>query len=190
MPGFVDRSEEALVEEVARDTRRDPDVTGTERSREGVRRDVLAAALEVVAQALDRLERIGDLQVGVEAAIEDAIVDRIRMTRDIGDKRHDRALQLGEDCLELGGLQAGLAAVEQRIVGAILIADRIGDATVQLDVFHEIRLEEAELLVASRLLPSGPRDGARARDLGDQVGGQLARFVVVAACDPDEAGFV
>ncbi len=153
-------------------------------------RDVLASALEVVAEAPHQVERVGKLEVGVEAAIEDAVVDRVGVSCNVRHQGNDRALQLGEDRLELCCLHAGLAPVEQRVVGSVCIAERVRDAPVQLDVLLEVRLEDAELLVFSRFLPRGTCEGAGAGGLGDQVGRELALLVVVATGDPDEAGLV
>ena len=152
--------------------------------------DVLAAALQVVAQPLHHLERVRDLQVGIETAVQDAVVHRVGVARDVSHQRHDRLFELGEHRLQLLRRHAGLSAVEQRVVGAVLVSDGVGDPTIELDVLFEIRREQAEVLVVARLLPDRPGGGTGACDLRHEVGRKLACLVVVAARDPDEAGFV
>src|ERR1700686_4756769 len=104
----MDRAEKALVEEVARDARGDADVARSKRGGEGVGRDVLAPALEVVAELGDQVQREPELCGWVKAAVEDAVVDRIRIARDVCDERKDRPLGLGETRLERLVVRAGV----------------------------------------------------------------------------------
>ena len=93
-------------------------------------RFVLAPALEVIAQPLDHPERVRNLQVRIEAAIQDAIIDRVGVACDVGDQGHDRLFELGEDRFQLRGRHAWFAAVEERIVRTVLVTDRICDPAV------------------------------------------------------------
>src|SRR2546430_9204830 len=69
MSGFVDRAEEAFVEEVARDPGRDADVARPEACRKRMLRDVLEAPLEVLAEPLDDSKRVRRLEVRWETAM-------------------------------------------------------------------------------------------------------------------------
>ena len=64
-------------------------------------RDVLAPALQVIAEPLDDLERVRDLEVGVEFPTEHTVIDRIGVPSDVRDEWHDRLLELGKDRLQL-----------------------------------------------------------------------------------------
>src|SRR6266516_1067136 len=187
VPGFVYRTEQALVEELTGDARRDANVVRAETAREGMGRDVLAPALEVIAKPLDDLERVRDLEIGVEIPMQGAVIDRVCMPPDIRDEWHDRLLELGEDRLQLGRLHARLGAIEERVVGAFLVAQRICDAPVELDVLLEVRGEQGVVLIVTSFLPDGPRHRAGAGDLGDQVRWELARLLEVATRDADQA---
>src|SRR5437773_8439587 len=112
------------------------------------------------------------------------------MARYITDERNDRPLELGKDGLQLVGRQAGLGAVEQRIIGSLPVAERIGDLTVQLDVPFEIGLEQLEVRVLACLLPDRACGRAGASDLRDELSRQLARQVVIAAGDTNDAGVI
>src|SRR5713101_3028145 len=76
MAGLVDRTEEAFVEEVAINARRDADVAWTERDAKRMRGDVLPAALEVVTELRDRLQCVRELLVGSESTPQHAVIDR------------------------------------------------------------------------------------------------------------------
>ena len=186
----MNRSEETLVEEVAGDTCGDAYVAGAEAGREGMRGNVLASAHQVIAEPFDDIERIRKLQVRVESAIQDAVIDRLAMAGDVRDQRHDRLLELSEYGRELGGSHTGLAAVDEGVIRLVLVAECVGYAAVELDVLLEIGREQGEVLVVPGLLPHGPGHRTRARDLGDQVGGKLASLVVVAPGDAHDAGLV
>jgi hypothetical protein len=112
------------------------------------------------------------------------------VSRDVGDEGDDGALELRKDGLELPGRHARLGAVDERVVSAVLVAERVGNPAVELDVSFEVRREDLELLLAPCLLPCGSRNGAGVGDLGDELRGDLDRLVVVAAGDPDQAGLV
>src|ERR1700686_4687323 len=120
-------------------------------------RDVLASALEVVAELGDQVERISELGGGVKPAVDHAVVDSVRMSRDVRDQRNNRLLELGENRLELVGGQSRLVPVQQRVVGALGISEGVGDLAVQLDVFLEGGSEDLEVGLTPRLLPQGPR---------------------------------
>src|SRR2546423_11007403 len=94
VPGFMDRTEQALVEERTRHARGDADVIGAETAREGMGRDVLSPMLEVVAEPLDHPKRVGNLEVGVVIAMEDAVIDQVRVPPDVRHERDDRGFQL------------------------------------------------------------------------------------------------
>jgi len=90
----------------------------------------VAAALEVVAKLCHQVQCVPDLHHRLKPAVQHPVVDRIRIPRDVGDQRHDGFLEVGEDRLELVGRHAGLVTIEQRVVGAVLIPNRISDPAV------------------------------------------------------------
>src|SRR2546428_12149904 len=178
VPGLVDRTEKALVEEVAIHARGNADVARTERDAEWMRRDVLPPALEVVAELGDRVERVLELLVGIEATTQHAVVDRFRVSRDVGDQRHDGGLELVEDRLELVGRQPGLRAVQKSVVRTLLETESIGNSPIELDVLLEVGGEKLEVGLTAGPLPMGSGGGSRVGDLRDQLRWQLARLVV------------
>jgi hypothetical protein len=155
-----------------------------------MRRDVLPAAFEVVAELGHGLERVADLLVGIEPAMQHAVVDGVRVPFDVSDKRHDGGLELIEDRLELIGRQSWFGPVEEGVVGSLLVAERFGDPLVELEVLLEVGGEQREVGLVSSLLPVRSRGCARVGDLGHELGRQLASLVVIAARDPHEAGVV
>ena len=52
--------------------------------------DVLAPALEVVAEALDQVEGVRDLEIGVEAAVQHAVVASIRVLTSARPRKRSR----------------------------------------------------------------------------------------------------
>ena len=153
-------------------------------------RDVLAASLQVVAELGDQVERVLDLQRRVVAEIEHPVVDRIGVPRNAGDQRHDRLLELGEDRFELVGGEARLKTIQQRVIRAALIPERVGDLAVELEVLLEGRREDLEVGLPACLLPHGPRGRAGPSSLGYELGRQLALLLVVAPGDPDQARLI
>src|ERR1700704_977862 len=141
--GLVDRAEEALVEEIARDARGDAHIAWAEGDAERMRGDVLPSALEVVAEPGDRFQRVLELLVGIETAAKDAVVDGLGTALYVCDQRDDRGLELGEDGLEVVGRQARFGPVEQGVIGPLLESESLRDLDVELDVLLEVRREEA-----------------------------------------------
>src|SRR3982074_936654 len=103
MSRLMDRAEQALVEKVARHTRCYARITRSKRGGEGMRGEALAAALSVLAELRHQLQAVLDLHRWFKPAIKGAVVHCVRVPRDVGDQGHDRALELGEDRLELVG---------------------------------------------------------------------------------------
>src|SRR5260221_4451361 len=190
MASLMDRTEEAFVEEVAIHPRGDADVAWTERDAERMGGDVLPAALEVGSELRDRLQRVRELLVGIESTTQHAVIDRFGPSRYVSDQRHDGGLEIVEDRLQLVGRQSRLGAVQKRVVGPLLETERVGDSPVELDVLLEVRREEPEVGLVSRLLPMGTSGRAGVGDLSDELGRQLPRLVVVAARDANQAGFI
>ena len=155
-----------------------------------MRRNILAAALQVVAEPLDQPQGVGKLQVGVETAIEDAIVHGVGMTSDVSRERDDGPLELGEDRFELCGGHARLAAIDECVVGSLVVTDRVRDSPIQLDVLFEVGSEQAEVILAASLLPDRLRHAAGVGNLRDELGWELGRFVEVASRDAHQACFV
>src|SRR5713226_2237471 len=142
---------------------------------------VLTTSIELVAEPGHHLERIAELAVGVESPAEDAVVDGIRMPRDVRHQRDDRRLELVEDCLQLLGGQPRLSAIQERVIRSLLITQGVSDATAELNVSLQVRRKKLEIVVVARLLPDRPPCRAGGGDLGHQLRRKLACFVIVAA---------
>ncbi len=138
-----------------------------------MRGDVLPASLEVVTELGHCVERVLDLLVRVESAIQHAVVDRVRVALDVGDERHDGGFQLVEDRFQLIRGEAGLGAVQQRVVRPLLVAERLGNSLVELDVLFQVWSKELEVGLATRPLPVGPRRRGGMRDFRDELGRKL-----------------
>jgi hypothetical protein len=152
-----------------------------------VSRNILPPPLDVIPQPGHDLQRVLELNGRVEAPIQNPVVHRLGMPRNVADQRHDGSLELREDALQLVGRQPRLSAIEQRIVRALLVAQRVGDPPVQLDILLEVWREELEVRILARLLPHRPCRRPGASNFRHQLRRQLARVIVVAACDPNQA---
>ncbi|TMB77390.1 MAG: carboxypeptidase M32 [Chloroflexi bacterium] len=114
-------------------------------------RFVLAPALEVIAQPLDHPERVRNLQVRIEAAIQDAIIDRVgvaragSVARPVWEKaRHDENFGLFapylEKNVELNRRIADAIGYEDRPYDALLDRSEPGMTTAQLEaIFAELK---------------------------------------------------
>lgn len=95
------------------------------------------------------------------------------MPRDVGDQRHYRLLELGEDRLELVGRQTWLIAIQQCVVRSVLVPECVGDPAVELDVLFESWHEQLEVRLAAGLLPNRTRGRPCFRYLRDELGESL-----------------
>ena len=169
----------------------EPDVVGRDRGGERVHGRVEAHRIRVEADALEDIEHRDPLRVGPEPAEEGAAVaDHLLGGAGGGDDGHEGIAQLGEERAELGGREAGLEVVEQRVV-RMLVALEAGDVAVpQLDLAGEGVAEPPEVVRGARLLPCLLAERVGLRDLRGQLGGDADRFLEVAPRPVDEPDVV
>ena len=124
------------------------------------------------------------LTVGRELAVEHVGARRLAGVRDLTDERGEFLRQPGEDLFHLRGGGPRLVLVEQRVVGVVLVADRLRLLALQRQHLFEQRPEGREVVLGAGLLPRLLGEGGDAgefldeplRDLRDAVVGvpQLA----------------
>ncbi len=155
-----------------------------------MRGQVLAAAIEVVAEALHDLEAEGQLLLLVVAAVQAGRRGLRVLVADGAEQGHDGGAELGEEGAQLPRRHAGLAAVEQRVVGLDVIAERVGQATVEVDVGLQEGREGGEVRLAAGLGPGGAAERTRFADRRHKLGGQAPLAVVLAPRDAHQARVV
>ena len=156
---------------------REAHVAGVRRGREGVGR-----AGDGAARLIEPHERRDVVREGHLAVL--GPVPRRQLGRlprgGRGDDRGQALAQVGEEGLELGGPRARLEPVEERVVGLVADADRLGLAALELDHAPQGPGERREVVGLARLDPR--RRGARAGlgDLAHQVLGHAQRPLALA----------
>ena len=96
-------------------------------------------------------------------------------------------LQLVEDGPHLRRLHARLEVVEERVVRLVDRLEAFDVALLELDRALEMRQEEPEVRRPPRLAPDRLGHHGRPGGLGAKLERHLARLLVVAARDPDQA---
>ena len=190
MAALVHGPEQRLGEEGAADPGGDADVAGAEADREGVGGHVLATLLEIEAVGGDDLHAEVELRRLRPVAVKDRVVDGVLAAPDLAHQRHDHFPQPAEQRLQLTGGDARLQAVQEGVVRALVVTERVGDPAVDVDVAVEVGRKELPIRGLARLLPDRSGLAGGARRLGDQLSGDLDRLVVVAARDPDQCALV
>ncbi len=141
----------------------------------------------------DAPERL--LAGGGDVEFEDGAVGLVGALHDLGDQRGEAIAEGREDGLDASGGHARLVFIEERIVQLALVAVAgRGDAVTLGLAAHEAdeRLEErgegGEVGLGAGGLPGLLGEAADARELGDQVGGELGGAVVVTTELADVGG--
>jgi hypothetical protein len=102
----------------------------------------------------------------------------------------DEGLQLwcehGKDFADLRRAHSGLVVLQEDVVGVVVGHEALDVPAAELDDALEPGPERLELGVLARLHPDLVRLGCGLRELDGEVGGDAARALPVAACDPDQ----
>ncbi len=107
----------------------------------------------------------------------------IQTLEDGRDERHEILTQAREQRLDVVGLHTRLVLVEQRVVGALLVTERLGLLAHQVVDLLERRGESGEVVLRAGLRPDFVRQGRFARDGSHQRSRQLGLDVEVVADD-------
>src|SRR6266516_7550048 len=104
------------------------------------------------------------------------------------DERRLMLLQVFEDRANLSRLHPALVVVERSVVRLVVVAvEAVDVAAAQLEVLAQRRQEGLEVVLRASADPDEVSERRRARHLGAEVGGDLARLLPVDARDADEA---
>ena len=181
--------EQRLAEVVLAHARGDAHVAGGELGAERMVRLVLAAALEVVAEALDDGEAERQLRRLGKRAAQAAVVGR-RLLGDGAHDRHQRRAQLGEQRPHRGRRHALVGAVDQRVGDVLVGREEVGVSAAEVERLLEQRAHGGEVVGRARPRPGLVGGRAERAPAGDELGRHLDRLVEVAARDADQAGVV
>ena len=130
------------------------------------------------------------LLVDAEGAVEGAVVAGLLRVAGGGHQRDELVAQPREQRAQLGGGEAGLEVVEQRVVGVLEALEALDVPPAQLDVALEEVAEAAVVVGGARLLPGGLAERPRLRHRGGQLGRDADGLLVVAPRPVDEPGVV
>ena len=189
VPGLVQRGEEAVRQIVVAVAGGDAHVAAAELGHERVRRLVLPAAREVVAECPDHLFAERLLRALRKIAGETAAVG-LRAGADGRDQRHEPGAQFGEERLHAGHRHAVLGEIDERIVG-MRVAGMVGrELPAHLDGLLEHRPHGGEIVGRPRALPRVVGGRRVLAQPFDERGRHARRPIEVAARDADERGRV
>ena len=189
MTGFVDDREERVAQVVLAHAGGDAHVADREARGEGVRREVQAAAVEVITDGSRHLFAKGQLCLGGEMLLEAGVIGE-RLAGDGLDDRHQLGAQRGEDALDVGGLHARVGIVDER-VGDVVAAGKIaGELARKVEVALKFGQNPGIVIGGAGLGPGL----VAARDLligaGDEFGRHVQRLVEVDFGMANQAGVV
>jgi hypothetical protein len=187
VPELVDRGEDPAQVRLL-EVGREPDVRERDARRKGMLAVVEPPRARVGAQALEQVEREGALRLDGERPLERGLLG-VRLARRL-DERDELPLQVLEDALGLGGREAALVVVEEDVVRVADGLEALDVAPLELEQPLHVRAEDVEVAPLPGLEPGAETEGARAEDLGPQLGRHPAGLLVVVACDADEARLV
>ena len=98
--------------------------------------------------------------------------------------------ELVEDGLDAGLLDAGLVAVDEGVVGVVLVAQVVGGPALEIQEPLQVGEEDAEIVGGARLFPGRLGERCGAGDGGDEVRGKFCGAFVSAAGEADDGGVV
>ena len=176
VPGFVPEREEAAGQPVRAETTGDAHVVAREGDLERMHGIVEPAALEVVAEFLGDLQAKGPLRRN-RIVTRQEVGPGWRHRQRLVDQRLQRRLQRIEHAEQLPERHAGLVEPKHGIVGMFVVADRIGDLTLDGENAVEDRRVGGKIVLRPRLGPSRLRDRLQFRRFGNQRGGNARQHV-------------
>ena len=189
MTRLVQDREQAIADVVLLDAGGDAHVARGEPGAEGVVRLVEAAAIEVVAEALDH----GDGEVELRLLREICRAAPRRRPALFGDGSHD-GHQLGAQLLEEGAYagdrHALVRTVDQRIGDVLVGAQVVGILATEVERLLQVRAHGGEVVGGPGARPGVVGGRAHLAPAGDELGGHADGLAVIAPHDADEAGVV
>ncbi len=186
--GFVHRAEDA-AERVLEDARGDAHVADGELGTEGMVRQVLAAAVEVVAVAAHDVFAEVQLRGRFKVTPLGDVGD-LRLPAQLRNKGAEPGAQLAEDGANRVHGHAVVGARDQRVGDMGGVREEIGVAAAEVERFLQVRGDRREVILrASR----GPHDigiGRVRRKVGHELAGNAGGAVVIAAHHAQQTGVV
>jgi len=155
-----------------------------------VDRLILATARQIVANALDHLQAKLSLPGHVVVFAYGRVVNGVEIGEDLGHEGHQFGAQLVEQALNLGGLHVRLVLVEQRVVHALLVAERLSFLAFEVKDALQHRRECRKVGLGARLSPHFVRLRRDAGYLSDQRRRHARGQVVVALDDAHQRRLV
>src|SRR5439155_15989170 len=104
---------------------------------ERVRRLIKATSIEVIAKVLYHFQTECHLPIVAIVLVKAAIVNGVLAGSEVSQQRLDSRLQLRENGFELRGGHARLEALEEGVIWAIVVAQRLGQFPVEFGVALE-----------------------------------------------------
>ena len=170
MARLVQDREQAIADVVLLDARGDAHVARVQPRAEGMMRLVEAAAIEVVAEALDDGEAEVELRLLGEFAVQRRVGGRLLL----GDGAHD-GHQLGAQLLEQGAhagdRHALVRTVDQRIGDVLVGAEVVGILAAEVERLLQVRAHGGEVVGRPRARPGVVGGRAHLAPAGDELGG-------------------